>query len=99
MHHLLIYEMQHRPGMAVAAVYLVVTCGRLLCSSRRPGVILGGLNVVGAAATVAIKASAFKPLWWADAALMSVLIVCARRALRTAEVQSSGVSPARPFFQ
>jgi len=84
-HHSMIYEMQHRPGSTVAGIYLVLTCGSLLCSSWRPVVILGLVNIVGAAVTVAIKASAFTSLWCAYAALVSIVIVYALRAMRTSD--------------
>jgi len=81
-HHSLVYEMHHRPGWIVATIYLLLTCGSLLCSSRRPIVILGVVNAVGAAVTVVLKASAFTSLWCAYAAIVSIFIVYALRTTR-----------------
>ncbi len=59
---------------AVAALYIVVTCGALLFSKVPPMVMFGVANVIGLLVTMAVKRYAFTSVWCAYAAMSSVLL-------------------------
>ena len=80
-HHSIAYRMHHQPGLAIAIVYVGVTCGSLLCSSRRWMLLLGILNLVGVAAVAWFKARDFTSVWCTYAAFASVLIILQLRLM------------------
>jgi len=69
-----VYDNPATNGLMLGVLYVLVTCGALLCSSYRMIVLLGIVNVAGLLAVFAFKQYAFISLWCAYAAVVSVLI-------------------------
>lgn len=67
----------HNPGttfFAVAAIYVLVTCGALILSGHRVVRWFGWLNFVGVIATLIVKGYAFTSIWCLYAAVMSLVL-------------------------
>jgi hypothetical protein len=71
----IVYINQATNNIAVALVYLVVTCGALFFSEIRMMVVFGAANLVILLIVMAVKRYAFTSLWCAYAAAASVIIL------------------------
>jgi hypothetical protein len=60
---------------ALAAIYIVCTCGSLFFSKERPMVLFGVANLIAILITIAVKRYAFTSVWCAYAAVASVIIL------------------------
>jgi hypothetical protein len=60
---------------ALAAIYIVCTCGSLFFSKVRPMVYFGAANLAALLIVMAVKRYAFTSLWCAYAAVASVIIL------------------------
>ena len=86
----------HTPSSdAIAVLYVVVTCGPPLLSSRRYLRWFGVLSLVGAIVTATVRADELTSLWCVYAALTSVLILEHFRRQRASERRPSPIV-ARP---
>lgn len=72
--HSIHYENPGTALTAVAAIYVVATCGSLIMSSHRVVRWFGWLNLVGVAATLIVKGYAFTSVWCLYAAVMSIIL-------------------------
>jgi hypothetical protein len=80
----------HAPNdVLLTAVYVLVTCGPALLSSRRYLRWFGVLNLVGVAVAAAVRAEELTSVWCAYAAFVSVLILVHFRRQRVAETRGS----------
>jgi hypothetical protein len=88
----------HTPNdLLIGALYVSVTCGPALLSSRRYLRWFGLIGLVGAIATALVRVDELTSLWCLYAALVSVLILEHFRRQRTAEARASPIrSQARP---
>jgi hypothetical protein len=85
----------HAPNdIEVAGLYVLVTCGPALLSSRRYLRWFGLVNLVGVVVVAAVRADEFTSLWCVYAALVSVLILMHFRRQRASE-QPPHVDPVR----
>lgn len=73
-HHSLEYRNPATDRAWIAIAYVIATCGPLLLSSQRVVRWFGLLNVVGAVATLIIKAYAFTSIWCLYAAIVSTVL-------------------------
>jgi hypothetical protein len=71
----IVYINQATNNIAVALVYLVVTCGALFFSEIRMMVAFGAANLVILLIVMAVKRYAFTSVWCAYAAAASVIIL------------------------
>ncbi len=86
----------HAPNDAlITALYVVVTCGPALFSSRRYLRWFGLLGLIGVVITAAVRADELTSLWCVYAAFVSVLILGHFRRQRTSEARTVAVEPAR----
>jgi Family of unknown function (DUF6629) len=82
----------HAPNdIEVAGLYVLVTCGPALLSSRRYLRWFGVVNLVGVIVVATVRAEEFTSLWCVYAALVSVLVLMHFRRQRASERP-----PARP---
>jgi nitroreductase len=76
----------HAPNeIAVSGLYVLVTCGPALISSRRYLRWFGLVNLAGVVVVAAVRAEEFTSLWCVYAALVSVLILAHFRRQRASE--------------
>jgi hypothetical protein len=76
----------HAPNdIEVAGLYVLVTCGPALLSSRRYLRWFGVVNLVGAVVVATVRAEEFTSLWCVYAALVSVLVLMHFRRQRASE--------------
>jgi hypothetical protein len=79
----------HAPNdVILTAVYVVVTCGPALISSRRYLRWFGLVNLVGVIATAIVRADELTSLWCLYAAMASLLILEHFRRQRASEAQA-----------
>lgn len=71
----IVYINQATNNTAVAALYVIVTCGSLLVSKVRMMVLFGAANLFILLTVMAVKRYAFTSLWCAYAAVASVIIL------------------------
>jgi hypothetical protein len=87
----------HVPNdIALTGLYVVVTCGPALISSRRYLRWFGLVNLVGVVAVAAVRAEELTSLWCLYAALVSVLILTHFRRQRASERPPPHLEPALP---
>lgn len=87
----------HAPnGIALPGLYVVVTCGPALISSRRHLRWFGLVNLVGLVAVATVREEEFTSLWCLYAALVSVLILAHFRRQRASERPPPHLEPALP---
>jgi len=60
---------------ALAAIYIIVTCGSLFFSKKPPMVLFGAANLAALLFVMAVKRYAFTSLWCAYAAFASIIIL------------------------
>lgn len=68
------YSIGLRNGLAIIGLYVVATCGSLLCSGYRDVVLFGLANVVAVVVLAALTADGFPSLWCFYAAVTSAAI-------------------------
>jgi hypothetical protein len=86
----------HTPNdLLIGVLYVVVTCGPALISSRRYLRWFGVVSLIGVIATALIRVDELTSLWCVYVALVSVLILEHFRRQRASEAAPSR-SPARP---
>ena len=79
----------HTPDdVLISALYVVVTCGPALVSSRRYLRWFGLLNLTGVIITAAVRADELTSLWCVYAAFVSVLILAHFRRQRAADTRT-----------
>jgi hypothetical protein len=84
----------HTPNdYLVGTLYIVVTCGPALLSTRRRLRRFGLLSVVGAVATALVRVDELTSLWCLYAAFVSVLILEHFRRQRASETPTSILTP------
>jgi hypothetical protein len=71
----LVYINQGTNNTAVAAIYVVATCGSLFFSKIKPMIILGVVNLAILLLVMGFKRYAFTSLWCAYAAVASIIIL------------------------
>src|SRR6202034_2787400 len=71
----IVYINQATNNTAVAVLYVIATCGSLFFSQVKPMVIFGAANLAILLAVMAFKRYAFTSLWYAYAAIASVIIL------------------------
>jgi hypothetical protein len=71
----IVYINQATNNTAVAALYVIATCGALFFSKIRMMVTFGAANLAILLIVMAFKRYAFTSLWWAYAAVASVIIL------------------------
>ena len=87
----------HTPNdYAITALYVLVTCGPALISSRRHLRWFGLLNLLGVIATAIVRADELTSLWCLYAAFVSGLILAHFRHQRASETPLPLVAPAVP---
>jgi Family of unknown function (DUF6629) len=87
----------HTPnGYLIPALYVAVTCGPALLSSRRYLRWFGLLNLIGVIATALIRADELTSVWCLYAALVSVLILEHFRRKRASETRIPLIAPTVP---
>lgn len=85
----------HTPNdIPITALYVVVTCGPALVSSRSYLRWFGLLNLVGVIAAAAVRADELTSVWCVYAAFVSVLIFAHFRRQRTSEARSRAIAAA-----
>jgi hypothetical protein len=72
--HSIIYLNAITTTTLVAVLYVVATCGALFFSGFRGLIPLGGVNLGGLLLVMAIRRYVFTSIWWAYAAVVSVII-------------------------
>jgi hypothetical protein len=76
----------HAPNdVLITALYIVVTCGPALLSTRRYLRWFGVLNLIGVGATAAVRADELTSLWCLYAAFVSVLLLVHFRRQRASD--------------
>ncbi len=83
-HHSLVYRSPFVTTTAVAALYVVATCGALFFSGFRYLIAFGVANLVGLVTVAIVLSYAFTSIWCAYAAVMSVLVYFHFRTIRQA---------------
>jgi hypothetical protein len=87
----------HTPNdFLITALYVAVTCGPALLSSRRYLRWFGLLALIGVIATAIVRADELTSLWCMYAALVSVLILEHFRRQRASETRIPLVAPTTP---
>ncbi len=88
----------HTPNdVMIIALYVAVTCGPALLSSRRYLRWFGLLNLIGVIATATVRADELTSLWCLYAAFVSVLILQHFRRQRASETRTAlAVSTLQP---
>ncbi len=83
----------HTPSdVFITGLYVVVTCGPALLSSRRYLSWFGLLNLIGVVLAAAVRADALTSLWCVYAAFVSVLILAHFRRQRASERRRSTIA-------
>lgn len=72
--HSVVYRNLASNHLWLAALYVLSTCGALFFSGYRYILVLGAVNLVGVLLTIWLKHYAFTSVWFAYAAVVSVLI-------------------------
>jgi hypothetical protein len=72
--HSIVYFNSITTTKAVAALYIIATCGALLFSGFRDLVVLGVANIIGLVMVMLVMSYAFTSIWCAYAAVISALI-------------------------
>jgi hypothetical protein len=86
----------HTPNdVPITALYVMVTCGPALLSSRRYLRSFGAFNLVGVVATAAVRADELTSLWCVYAAFVSALILAHFRRQRAGDTGRAAIAPAR----
>jgi hypothetical protein len=86
----------HTPNdVLITALYVIVTCGPALLSSRRYLRWFGVFNLVGLVATAAVRADELTSVWCVYAAFVSGLILAHFRRQRTSETARAAIAHAR----
>lgn len=70
----IVYDNPATNGVLLGVLYVLATCGALLCSGYRMVVLLGFVNVAGLLLVLAFKQYAFISLWCAYAGVVSIMI-------------------------
>jgi hypothetical protein len=83
--HCIDYTTNTPNDVPITALYVLVTCGPALLSSRRYLRWFGVLNLIGVAGTAAIRANELTSLWCVYAAFVSALILLHFRRQRAAD--------------
>jgi hypothetical protein len=73
--HSIVYMNQATNNLAVALIYVIVTCGSLFFSEIRMMVVFGAANLAILLIVMAVKRYAFTSVWCAYAAVASVIIL------------------------
>jgi hypothetical protein len=73
--HSIVYMNQATNNLAVALIYVIVTCGSLFFSEIRMMVAFGAANLAILLIVMAVKRYAFTSVWCAYAAVASVIIL------------------------
>src|ERR1700734_4123464 len=71
----IVYTNYGTSHMVIAILYVIATCGALFFSKVRAMVIFGAANLVILLVVAAVKQYAFTSLWWAYAAIASVIVL------------------------
>jgi hypothetical protein len=74
-HNSIVYINDGTNNTALAALYVIATCGSLFFSKERPMVLFGVANLTILLTVMAVKRYAFTSLWCAYAAIASVIIL------------------------
>jgi hypothetical protein len=90
----LVYVNDGTNHTALAALYVVATCGSLFFSKVRGMVVFGGANLAILLAVMAVKRYAFTSVWCAGAAVASVIILA--YFWKTQRVRPLGYAQALP---
>lgn len=72
--HHLAYGIGLRNGILIVGLYVVATCGSLLCSGYREIVIFGAVNLIAVVVLARLTADGFTSLWCFYAAVVSGFI-------------------------
>lgn len=95
--HCIVYTTHTPNDVAVTMLYVVVTCGPALLSSRRYLRWFGLASLIGVIATAAVRADDVTSLWCLCAAMVSVLILEHFRRQRALEAHGNPIrGPAIP---
>lgn len=93
-HHSIVYYNHYVTTTAVAALYVIATCGALFFSGLPYLIAFGIANLIGLIIVTIVMAYAFTSIWCAYAAVISVLVYFHFRHLRhTSPVTYPGVAP------
>jgi hypothetical protein len=92
--HCIDYTTHTPDDYLIGAMYIVVTCGPALLSTRRRLRWFGLLSVLGAVATALVRVDELTSLWCLYAAFVSVLILEDFRRQRASETPTSLLAPA-----
>ena len=93
--HHLAYSIGLRNGILIVGVYVLATCGSLLCSGHRDIVIFGAANLLAVVVLARLTADGFTSLWCAYAAVASAFIALHIR--RTVPPEPVPVRQVLPF--
>lgn len=91
--HSVVYKNPGTSHLAVAALYVIATCGALFFSGYRYIVALGAVNLVGVLLVILLKQYAFTSVWCAYAAVVSVLVYFHLSRRRLKEMQALVSTP------
>jgi predicted branched-subunit amino acid permease len=95
--HCIIYTTHTPNDVIITVLYVVVTCGPALISSREYLRWFGLLSLVGVIGTALVRVDGLTSLWCLYAAMVSVLILEHFRRQRACEARTSPVrSPVLP---